>query len=80
MRKKTLKFTETTSGSYAFYWDVADDGYKLLTGDTHKKTDESGMDSTPPWFKLPEAGSYATRYFPLLKAGLHRKFGSLHDK
>ena len=79
MRKKTLKFTETTAGSYAFYWGVADDGYKLLTGDTHKKIDESGMHSTPPWFTLPEAGSYVTKYFPLLKAGLHRKFGSLHD-
>jgi len=79
MHKKTLKFTETTSGSYAFYWDVVDSGYKFLTGDTHKTIDESGMDSTSPWFKLPEAGSYVARYFPLLKAGLHRKFGSLHD-
>ncbi len=79
MSKKTLKFTQATSGSYAFYWDVVDSGYKLLTGDTHKTVDESGMDSTPPWFKLPGAGSYATRYFPLLKAGLHRKFAGLYD-
>ena len=79
MRKKTLKFTETTFGSYAFYWDVVDSGYKLLTGGTHKAVDESGMDSTSPWFKLPEAGSYVTRYFPLHKAGLHRKFGGLYD-
>ena len=33
----------------------------------------------PPWFKLPGAGSYATRYFPLLKAGLYRKFAGLYD-
>lgn len=79
MRKKTLKFTEATSGSYAFYWDVVDSGYKLLTGDTHKTVDESGMDSTSPWFKLPEAGSHVTRYFPLHKAELHRKFGGLYD-
>jgi len=79
MHKKTLKFTETTSGSYAFYWYVVDIGYKRLTGDTHKTLNESGMDSTSPWFKLPEAGSYATRYFPLHKAELHRKFGGLYD-
>ena len=61
MRKKTLKFTDTTLGSYAFYWDVVDSGHKLLTGDTHKTLDDRGMDSTSPWFQLPEAGSYATR-------------------
>ena len=87
MHKKTLKFTETTSGSYAFSWKVADSGYNLLTGDTHKEVridvngvhHNIGMDGTPPWFVLPEEGSYVTRYFPLLKAGLHRKFGALHD-
>ena len=79
MNKKTLKFTETTSGPYAFYWDVVDIGYELLMGDTHKKIDESGMDITSPWFKIPGVGSHVTRYLPLLKAGLHRKFGSLHD-
>ncbi len=79
LHKKRLTFTETTSGSYAFHWDVVDSGYESLSGDTHKTLSESGMDSTPPWFKLPEAGSYATRYFPLLKVGLHREFGALYD-
>ncbi len=79
MSKKTLKFTQATSDSYAFYWDVVDSGYELLTGDTHKTIDESGMDSTPPWFKLHGAGSHATRYFPLPKAGLYRKFAGLYD-
>lgn len=80
MHKKPLKFTQAISGSYAFYWDVADSGYEFLTGDTHKKVDESGMDSTSPWFKLPEAGSHVTRYFPLNKVELHRKFGGLYDE
>lgn len=79
MRKKALKFTQATSDSYAFFWDVVDSGYKLLTGDTYETLSESGMDSTPPWFKLPEAGSHVTRCVPLHKAELHRKFGGLYD-
>ncbi len=81
MRKKTFKFTQATSGSYAFLWTVAEKGYNLLDKSTHKPCSDSieEVDGHSPWLMPQDGGGHL--YAPLSQQRtLHRKFACLYSE
>ena len=88
MRQKTLTFIDTTSGSYAFPWTVAIEGYKWLgdeymtlsSGAPELAGDSDPCDRRAPW--LVGQGKYERIYAPLSKSktDLHRRFAKLYTQ
>ena len=79
-KKGFITFQEITSGSFAFIWQTAMGGYKLLEGSTHKVIDglKPPVDSSDHWLvRTAEEPYTARRYAPLTKPTLHRKFAQV---
>lgn len=79
--KDRITIAETTSGSYAFLWTVAEKGYNLLDKSTHKPSSDSieEVDGHSPWLVPQDGGGHL--YAPLSQQRtLHRKFARLYSE
>jgi hypothetical protein len=91
LRMNTIKFLDMTSGSFAFLWVKAEEGYQLEDENKYKLVSElipsdsiyerdpaKPLHTGPPW--LVPKGEMSQRYAPLAISVLHRKFARLFDK
>lgn len=83
MRYDDMRFCDTLSGSYSFYWGKPEAEHELLTGERYELVDKSvnkriTVDDTPPWLQV--SGVTGRPYFPLKDSTLHRKFARLFDE
>jgi len=79
-----IKFQDMTSGSFAFLWPKAGQGYEWVNENTHELDSNlvpqgnTPIETIPPW--LLSRGKMLQQYPPLAEKTLHRKFATCRDR
>lgn len=79
--KDKIALPEITLGSYAFFWEVAEKGYKLVDNKIYKPYSSSieEVDEQSPWLVAQDGGRQSYALFSRQHT-LHRKFAGLHSE